>query len=116
MRPRYNFLILNSPCSDIVSNENEIMTKKSKYRKFTHSNSSVSCFAPSSVVSNACIVFVALSIFLTQSWPVVSSEAVTTSMYWGKLTVAKTGALEATAPTKKMQNTCTNDRNTSLTC
>ena len=90
--------------------------QKIQNRKFTHSNSSVSCFAPSSVVSNACIVFVALSIFLTQSCPVVSSEAVTTSMYWGKLTVAKTGALEATAPTKKLQNTCTHDRNTSLTC
>ena len=48
------------------------------------------------------MVFVALSIFVTQSCPVVSSDAVTTSIYSGKSTVAKTGALEATAPAKKM--------------
>ena len=75
---------------------------KVKYRKDTHLNSSVSCFVPCSVESNDCMVFVALSIFLTQSCPVVSSDAVTTSIYSGKSTVAKTGALEATAPAKQM--------------
>ena len=41
---------------------------------------------------------VALATFLTQSCPVVPRDAVTTSMYLVKSSLAKTGALEATAP------------------
>lgn len=59
----------------------------------------MSCFAPCSEESNECIVFVALAIVLSHSCPVVASDALTTSIYSGKLTVAKTGALEATEPT-----------------
>ena len=43
---------------------------------------------------------VALATFLTQSCPVVPRDAVTTSMYLVKSSLAKTGALEATAPVK----------------
>ena len=47
---------------------------------------------------------VALATFLTQSCPVVPRDAVTTSMYLVKSSLAKTGALEATAPVRKDQN------------
>lgn len=61
-------------------------------------NRSVSCFAPSLEDTNDCSLSVALATFLTKSGPVVLSDAVTTSIYSGKLSLAKTGALDATAP------------------
>ena len=66
--------------------------------KNTHENSSVNCFAPCSEDSNDLSFSVALATFLTQSCPVVPRDAVTTSMYLVKSSLAKTGALEATAP------------------
>ena len=70
--------------------------------KCTHLKRSVSCFAPCSEDSNDCSFSVALAIFLTQSCPVVPSDAVTISIYSGKLSLAKTGALDATAPKKQV--------------
>ena len=67
----------------------------------TYEKSSVNCFAPCSEDSNDLIVSVALATFLTQSCPVVPRDAVTTSMYLVKSSLAKTGALEATAPVRK---------------
>lgn len=66
----------------------------------THENSSVNCFAPCSEDSNDLSFSVALATFLTQSCPVVPRDAVTTSMYLVKSSLAKTGALDATAPIK----------------
>lgn len=76
-----------------------------RYKNITHTNSSESSFAPFSEESNERNLSVALAIFWPHSCPVVASDAVTTSIYSGKLTFAKTGALEATEPKKNIYKT-----------
>ena len=77
----------------------EVMMKMKPWGvKNTHEYSSVNSFAPCSEDSNDLSFSVALATFLTQSCPVVPRDAVTTSMYLVKSSLAKTGALEATAP------------------